>query len=94
MRKIVYNQCYGGFRLSDLAREKLAEKKGIHLSDLPYDSGFDRADPDLVAVVEELGEKASTSLSNLKIEEVEGQYRIVEYDGFETVETPESIKWS
>ena len=50
---------------------------------------------DLIKIIETLGRKvASTSLSNLKIAEVKDKWRIVEYDGWETVETPESIKWN
>jgi hypothetical protein len=53
-----------------------------------------RHDKILVRVVEELGEKASTSLSNLKIEVIEGNlYRIDKYDGWESVETPDSQEW-
>ena len=55
----------------------------------------DRKDKDLIKIIETLGRKvASTSLSNLKIAEVKDKWRIVEYDGWETVETPESIKWN
>ena len=55
----------------------------------------DRKDKDLIKIIETLGRKvASTSLSNLKIAEVEDKWRIIEFDGRETVETPESIKWN
>ena len=55
----------------------------------------DRKDKDLIKIIETLGRKvASTSLSNLKIAEVKDKWRIVKYDGWETVETPESIKWN
>ena len=55
----------------------------------------DRKDKDLIKIIEILGRKvASTSLSNLKIAEVEDKWRIIEFDGRETVETPESIKWN
>ena len=64
-------------------------------SDYGYiDDLIARHDPILVKVVEELGvEKAGGSLSNLKIAEVDGPYRIDEYDGFESVETPNSYDW-
>lgn len=52
-----------------------------------------RSDPNLVKVVEELGEKANGRHASLAIKEVEGKYRVCEYDGSEWVETPESIKW-
>ena len=52
-----------------------------------------RHDPILVQVVEELGEKANGSHANLCIAEVDGPYRIDEYDGNESVETPSSYDW-
>jgi hypothetical protein len=52
-----------------------------------------RHHPILVQVVEELGEKASGNCANLRIEEVEGIYRIDEYDGIETVVAPDGYDW-
>ncbi len=53
-----------------------------------------RHDADLVAVVEELGDTANGSFAKLNIAEIEGnQYFIDEYDGSETVETPETQQW-
>ena len=52
-----------------------------------------RHDPILVQVVEELGGKANGPHANLKIAEVDGPYHIDEYDGFESVETPDSYEW-
>lgn len=55
---------------------------------------FDRHDPILVQVVEELGERAGGSCASLKVVEISGnKYRICEYDGQEWIETPESIDW-
>jgi len=83
--KVVYNACFGGFGLSDEAEARYAELSG---SDGGYQS---RHDPILVRVVEELGEAAS---GNLRIAEIEGSiYRIDEYDGSESVETPDSYDW-
>ena len=58
-----------------------------------YDRSVSRHDPILVKVVEELGEKASGDYVDLQIEEVEGLYRIDEYDGMERVMTPSDYKW-
>jgi len=58
-----------------------------------YYGRVDRHDPILVQVVEELGDKANGSYAKLAIEEVSGPYRIDEYDGFESVETPGSYDW-
>ena len=56
-------------------------------------SGIERHDPVLVQVVEELGDKANGKYAKLSIEEVFGPYRIDEYDGMESVETPGSYDW-
>lgn len=61
----------------------------------PY--SWDRTDPDLVAVVEELGPLASDgSGTELVIRDIAaGQlYRICEYDGKEWLEFPSDIHWS
>ncbi len=53
-----------------------------------------RTDEDLVSVVESLGEKANGKHADLQIAVVENKYRIIEYDGAESVETPEDIEWN
>jgi hypothetical protein len=58
-----------------------------------YDRNVDRHDPVLVQVVEELGDKANGRCAKLRIAEVSGPYRIDEYDGSESVETPTSYDW-
>jgi hypothetical protein len=57
------------------------------------DHNVDRHDPILVQVVEELGDKANGMCAKLAIAEVSGPYRIDEYDGNESVETPGSYDW-
>lgn len=57
------------------------------------DRNVSRHDPILVQVVEELGDKANGMCAKLAIEEVSGPYRIDEYDGSESVETPGSYDW-
>lgn len=109
MGKVVYNACYGGFGLSLEATKLLAEKKGLTLEiQEPYagitlckigDSYFsvddyERHDPDLVAVVEELGSRANGMCAKLVVEEVSGLYRIDEYDGYESIEVPDDINWT
>jgi len=92
MTKIVYNSCYGGFGLSKEARARYAEIAGKEPSS---DWDIDRTDPVLVRVVEEMGEAANDAYSALRIAEIPtGQrYRIDEYDGNESVETPDSYDW-
>jgi hypothetical protein len=53
------------------------------------------SDPCLVQVVEELGNKACGSCSCFTIVELPKgtKYYIVEYDGFEHIETIDDIKW-
>lgn len=58
-----------------------------------YDRDVDRHDPVLVQVVEEMGDEASGEFAKLRIAEVSGPYRIDKYDGFESVETPDSYDW-
>lgn len=126
--KIVYNDCYGGYALSDKAIDWLSEhgsertKKFIAQKRLEanekikdYDSRvrvtadstrkfyimdalryfLRRHDPDLVAVVEALGKEVNGTFSDLAIEEIDGDmYNIEEYDGKETVVTPDDIGWT
>lgn len=93
MTKVVYNNCYGGFGLSDKALERYNELKGKSLDDPIYDWEISRHDPILVQVVEELGEEANGDFADLQIANIDGPYRIDEYDGSETVETPDSYDW-
>lgn len=69
--------------------ERLWDGATLDVSDIP------RTDPDLVRVVEELGDAANTKVSKLKIAEVEkgSRYRIDEYDGFESVMTIDDYEW-
>lgn len=102
MREVVINRCYGGFSLSLKASKAVIERKGLTpvlkeegRSWAYYTTKEDdrwscrdvqRHDPDLVAVVKELGKKANGDCAELQIYEVHGRYRIEEYDGMESVE--------
>ena len=92
MTKIVYNVCFGGFGISQAAWERYVELGG------KAESGWDieRTDPILVQVVEEMGKSASGSFADLRIADLPAgtKYRIDEYDGLESIETEEDIKWS
>ncbi len=92
MFKVVYNAKYGGYGLSDLAIEKIKQKLGGTFDENFRYGNVARHHPVLVAVVEELGEKANARFANLKIAVVEGRYKIEEYDGWETVITPEDLE--
>lgn len=97
--KIVISTCYGGFGLSEAA---LIILRGIGV--MRYDGDYDtpglydeysipRHHPDLVRVIELLGEKeASGRFAELCIVEIDGdKYHINEYDGYESIVTPQDI---
>ena len=55
---------------------------------------IERHDPILIEVIERLGDKASGSLAKVKLYKLEGnKYWIEDYDGMETVHTPENTEW-
>lgn len=84
--KVVVSKSYGGFMLTDDQFDMLMDLKNEVVN--PF--SIPRHDLDLVRVVETL----SSPDSSLQIVEIPGSiYRITEYDGYESVETPESIKW-
>ncbi len=79
MKKIVINECYGGFGLSDKAKEWLKERGStVYL---------ERHDPLLIECIETLGEKANGFCASLKIVEIpeDVHYVIEEYDGVEHI---------
>jgi hypothetical protein len=85
-RKVVINTCFGGFNLSELALDILAEKKMVPTDQLNIWE-LDRDDYDLVSVVEVMGEKANTRHSQLKVVEIPADvaWQIEEYDGSEHI---------
>lgn len=88
--KIVKNACYGGFGLSDLALSRLSELTSKSVEECHEDYEWDddtRSAPELVQVVEELGEKANGSFANLVVVDVpdDVNWVIEEYDGWETI---------
>ncbi|MCA2590205.1 MAG: hypothetical protein IM509_05495 [Microcystis sp. M31BS1] len=94
MREVVINRCYGGFDLSEEAQELYLKLKNItsySTVEYFYDHHLNRHDPILVSVVKQLGDRANGSFADLKVVEVQGRYRINEYDGFETIE--EEGRW-
>lgn len=90
MHKVVINNCYGGFCLSDEALDLYKQMAGVD-----YDLYKQcRHDPILVNVVEQLGEKASAEHSCLVVETIHGnKYLIEEYDGMEYVVEPDALSW-
>ena len=80
MRKIVINACFGGFELSEKAVSLLGEGYA-------YEWDIQRDDPELVRVVEALGEEANGECAQLKVVEIpeDVAWEIKEYDGNEYV---------
>ena len=95
--KIVINACYGGFGVS----EEFLKAYNIHYTKTSYGSFYaneaiERTDPRLIEYIETHGSKmASNNFSNLIVVEIpKGTlYRITEYDGYEGIETADSIDW-
>lgn len=97
--KVVYNNEYGGFRLpAAVVAELFPQSVGLTPYSheyLPFGraiSELERHDPRLVAAVMAYIEKFDDT--DLAIADVPGdRYWIQEYDGSETVWTPETIPW-
>ena len=73
MQKIVINVCHGGFGLSDKAMELYKILTGIPPATDLYYWDIDRDSPQLVQIVEQLGERANNRYSTLKVVEVPRQ---------------------
>lgn len=99
MTKVVFNNCFGGFSISNEAKElamSIAPEGSPWLEERPnrYLFNMPRHDEILVKVVETLGDKANGVFSELAIVELSGnRYIIEEYDGAETVVEPKDINW-
>lgn len=86
-RKVVINVDYGGFGLSEEAKELYAQRKGIDVNSVWLDD-FSRDDADLIEIVEQLGvQKAGSRYSALKIVEIPSdvEWIIQDYDGCEWI---------
>ena len=110
MTKVVINDCYGGFGLSEAAIDAYVKIKGLLVTKektkfgyslWKYPDGkilytdFERDDPALVQVVEELGKQSWGKFSKLIILDIPAgsKYRIKVYDGLESIEYQEDIQW-
>ena len=90
MTKIVINADFGGFGISETGIAyinilRTQRKKPLYEKDIEE---INRDDPELVQMVEDLGEEANDVYSKLKVVEIPDgvEWEISEYDGFETVE--------
>lgn len=84
--KVVINRRFGGFGLSDQARQLYAEAKGIDPEEV-YDWEIERDDADLIRIVEQLGKQADGRCADLKVVEIPDgvKWYVHEYDGLEDV---------
>lgn len=84
--KVVINRCYGGFRLSEEALNEYKRRANVTENSF-HQWDIMRNDPILVEIVEEMGMKANTRVSELKVVEIpdEVEWQIEEYDGLEWI---------
>lgn len=89
--KVVINTCYGGFGLSEPAEEAL-KAQGLKMNGLQC---YDRANPLLVKLVEEWGERCFGRCAKLKVVEVpdDVEWEVEDYDGVEWVAEKHRV-WS
>jgi hypothetical protein len=88
IRQVVINEQHGGFGLSDRAWRRYCELGGLDPMDENLnDYDIVRDDPDLIRVIEELGQQANGRFAKLKIVEIPSdvKWQIDEYDGLEWV---------
>jgi hypothetical protein len=85
--KVVINDCYGGFGLSDEGVARYAEIKGVTLDKDFYCRDIARDDPALVQLVEENRDEYKSRYASLKVVEIpdDAEWEIEEYDGNEWV---------
>jgi hypothetical protein len=76
------------FDLVDFYENSISDENYISQYDYVSASNLDtREDPDLIAIIEELGEESFGMFSKLEIVEIpdDVEYEITEYDGLETI---------
>jgi hypothetical protein len=85
--KVVINNCYGGFSLSEAGIARYLELADLVITGDFYDRDIPRDDAALIQVVEELGDAANGFAADLKIVDIPDgvDWYIEEYDGNEWV---------
>jgi hypothetical protein len=87
--KVLYNDCYGGWSLSDKAKElyKIRKLNIDNSNKLPYLTR--RSDPILIQIFDELGNEFDGKYSRTNVDKIDKKYEyyydIEEYDGKENV---------
>jgi hypothetical protein len=88
--EVLYNRCYGGWKISEKAMELYKARNGIYNSMELESVDLCRSDPILIQIYNELGDEFSIGCSNIKIKKIskkyEKYYYITEYDGLESLE--------
>ena len=92
--KIIINNCYGGYGLSEMAVREYCKEANISVEGfeqhhfMGFHYNIDRDDELLVSIVEKLGDKANGHAAELVIKEIPKglEYQISEYDGFESID--------
>lgn len=84
--KIVINRCFGGFGLSQMARDYLGWSDEEYWEKM-FSEGFRYSD-ELIEVVQKFGEEANGDYSKLRIVEIpdDVDWVITDYDGMEQIE--------
>lgn len=80
--KFVLNRCWGGFSLSDIACEALGCRPHTYAD---YDL---RTNPELIAVVNDMGKWANGDCADLEVIEIPDDitdWEIDDYDGMESI---------
>ncbi len=94
--KILINNCYGGYCISNKAFELYNNKMKIINPDFKNIEHYEikRHDPVIVSVFEELGDEFNSTYSKVKIQNIpkkyENSYDIYEYDGLENISIDEN----
>lgn len=91
-REISRNRFWGG---ACIKGDVYDDGSGICQTNYGHIHNVPRHDLALVQVIEELGDDANGAHAKLKLEALPdgSKYRIDEYDGNESVETPDSYQW-
>ena len=82
--KVVINRCFGGFSISQKGIELYNKITGKNQTS---QYRFERTDPDLIRVIEQLGDEADGSCARLDIVDIPDgiNWEIDDYDGKESI---------
>jgi hypothetical protein len=98
--KFAINTCYGGFGLEQNVQDTInALKTDRGLPNFEWIDSLKRTDKEMIEVIEKYqaeGIDVNDTFADVQIIEVEmkdPRYELVEYDGLESINTPDSIPW-